>query len=265
MADIKISALPAASAIADSDQFETNQGGTSRRVTAAQLRLFQLPYFIEGLHLVYNSTTSVDITAGAAYIENLGYAVSRSSSINKTISGIVANTWYHLYAYNNAGTLDVEISTTPPDTAYYGTARSKVADNTRRYIGSVRTNGSSQIIKFYMEGLRVVYRADCTGAPFRVLANGTAYTAWTEVDFSAVVPVTGRSAYGVAQNTAPSGGVAVGDDNAGNGFSFVINPAQAFAAEWPLNSSQRAYYDYVTASAPSSGLYWDVWGYTFTR
>lgn len=39
MADtIKISELPAATIAHDTDQFETNQGGTSRRLTLAQLR-----------------------------------------------------------------------------------------------------------------------------------------------------------------------------------------------------------------------------------
>lgn len=42
MADIKISALPAASQVNASDQFEVNQGGTSRRITAEQLRAFPL-------------------------------------------------------------------------------------------------------------------------------------------------------------------------------------------------------------------------------
>ena len=220
---------------------------------------------ITGLVMVYNSTTSIDITAGSAHIQSLGYAVSRSSTINKTIAGIAANTWYHVYAYNNAGVLDFEFSTTAPAAAYSGTARSKTGDTSRRYIGSVRSNASSQIFKFLMEDTRIIYLENCTATPFRVLSNGTVHTGWTQVDFSAVVPITSRMAYGNAQNLAPSGGVGIGTDNAGTGFYYVINPAQAFAAFWPLDSSLSAYYDYITGSAPTTGLYWDVWGYIFTR
>ena len=43
MPDIKISGLPAASSVAGTDEFEANQSGTSRKVTAAQIRDGVLP------------------------------------------------------------------------------------------------------------------------------------------------------------------------------------------------------------------------------
>lgn len=43
MPDIKISGLPAASSVAGTDEFEANQSGTSRKVTAAQIRDAVLP------------------------------------------------------------------------------------------------------------------------------------------------------------------------------------------------------------------------------
>ena len=40
MANVKISGLPAAASVASTDQFETNQSGTSRRATASQISDF---------------------------------------------------------------------------------------------------------------------------------------------------------------------------------------------------------------------------------
>lgn len=40
MANVKISGLPAASSVSGTDQFETNQSGTSRRATAAQVATY---------------------------------------------------------------------------------------------------------------------------------------------------------------------------------------------------------------------------------
>ena len=249
MADIKLSQLLAASPAS----------------VAAGAALWTHKGHIQGLALEWVSATSLRAATGSAWIESLGYAVAVNSAITKSSLSLAANTWFHVYLFMNAGVPDIEIVTTAPAAAYSGSARSKTGDNTRRYLGSVRTNASGQIINFAMNGQTVIYLADCTLTPFRVLSNGTVHTGWTQVDFSAVVPVTSRTAYGNAQNLAPTGGVNVGSDSAGNGFVYVINPAQSFAAFWPLDASQRAYYDYLTASPPTTGLYWDVWGYTFER
>lgn len=40
MADTKISALPAASAVVDANEFAINEAGTSKKVTGTQVRLF---------------------------------------------------------------------------------------------------------------------------------------------------------------------------------------------------------------------------------
>lgn len=64
-------------------------------------------------------------------------------------SGLVANTLYYIYAYNNAGTLTLEASTTSPSTVNdldnWG-QRFKTAANDRVLVGMARTNASSQFV-----------------------------------------------------------------------------------------------------------------------
>lgn len=52
----KISALTAASSVTNTDQYEINQGGTSKRATALQIKQYVASYFIAQL------TTSADVT-----------------------------------------------------------------------------------------------------------------------------------------------------------------------------------------------------------
>lgn len=60
MPDIKISGLPAASSVAGTDEFEANQSGTSRKVTASQVRTFALSGYTGATTIVTLGT----ITAG---------------------------------------------------------------------------------------------------------------------------------------------------------------------------------------------------------
>lgn len=76
MADIKISELPAASSVADADQFETNQSGTSRRATAAQIRAGLAP-------------TTRTITAGTGLTGGGDLSANRTLSLSTPVA--VAN------------------------------------------------------------------------------------------------------------------------------------------------------------------------------
>src|SRR5690606_30899656 len=88
-----------------------------------------------------------------------------------------------------------ELSTTEPAAPYAGTARTKTGDTSRRYLGSVRSNGDATPIMFNFlhSGQFIKYRNPQDAAPFRVLREGTATTE-TVVSASAVVPVTARIA-----------------------------------------------------------------------
>jgi hypothetical protein len=95
------------------------------------------------------------------------------------------DTWYYVYAWNNAGTLDYEISDTEPDEALFW----KDGDDTRRYLGCFRTDGSGDIRKFTMTGREFTFRVDGIVAADRVLQPpGNDATSPTAVDLSAWVP-----------------------------------------------------------------------------
>ncbi|WP_414609303.1 hypothetical protein, partial [Stenotrophomonas pavanii] len=89
--------------------------------------------YIDGLKMEWVSGTQIRFTSGSAYIPSLGRALALAAAVTKTPT-LAASTWYHAYLYSNAGTPDVEVTTTAPDTPYSGTARTKAGDTSRRYI-----------------------------------------------------------------------------------------------------------------------------------
>jgi hypothetical protein len=246
MADIKFSQLLA----------------SSPATVAAAAALLTHKGHILGLGLEWVSATSIRATTGSAWIESLGYAVAVNSAITKSSLSLSANTWYHVYLFMSGSTADIEVVTTAPATAYSGTALSKTGDNTRRYLGSVRTDGSGNVIKFTMQRGMVTYQLDTTSAPNRVLSGGTA-TTWTSIDCSAVAPVTAGAVVAMAQNASASVTVQISQSAAGADFGMTVGTSQAFVAQLPLGASQTLHYQ--AAGAITGGLTVDVWGYTFER
>lgn len=217
---------------------------------------------ITGLVMSRNSGTSLTVSTGAAHIESTGRVLAVTTAITKSSLSLSNNTTYHLYLYSNSGTPDVEVVTTAPAAAYSGKARSKTGDTTRRYIGSVRTNGSGQVREFVHDGDSIRYQETVTAAPYRVLGPGTA-TSWTAIALSALVPATSKAAIMDIQVVGGSVGTDIASKAAGAGFSTTINPSQRTAAAFPIDSSQNFYYKAPLAGA--GALYVDVWGYTFER
>lgn len=226
--------------------------------------------FIQGLQLVYVSTTQIKITTGMAYVQSSG-KVQKLTADSTLTPSLSASTWYHLYLYDNSGTITIESSTTAPASPWIGTARSKTSDTTRRYLGSFRTNASSQIQNFQQSGggalVQIAWRVD-TGSVTRALSGGTASTA-TNISLANYVPPTCFMAFVRAINL---GDQAVFTDTsdctgtnvaASSGLLALGNGAQAFLFH-PLNSSQTMRYSF--APAPSTGaFYLDVYGYLLER
>ncbi|ALN79515.1 hypothetical protein [Lysobacter antibioticus] len=144
--------------------------------------------YIDGLRLLYVSANAVTADSGSAYIQGLARRVDVSTAIAKSSLSLSASTWYHVYLFESAGVADIEIVTTAPAAAYNGTARSKTGDTSRRYLGSVRTDGSGNILAFTHYGNRIAYDAGGSGT-LRPLANGNA-TSDTAVSLASYVPVT---------------------------------------------------------------------------
>lgn len=220
--------------------------------------------YIDGLKMEWVSGTQIRFTSGSAYIPSLGRALALTAALTKSPS-LAASTWYHAYLYSNAGTPDVEVSTTAPDTPYSGTARAKTGDTSRRYIGSFRTNASSQVYDFdhnWQKG-EVMYRLP--GTLFRVLSNGSATTA-TTVACATAIPVTSKSVYGRVLNLSTSANLIVGPGDAAittnDYFLGVSFGGQAVVAFLPTDSSQQLRY---LMSAAQSGAYIDAYGFAYER
>jgi hypothetical protein len=158
--------------------------------------------------------------------------------------------------------------TTAP-TSYSGDAYQKTGDASRRYLGSVKTNGSGSILSFLMQGNLILYREQIAAAPFRVLNGGTATTETTVNCGTAgtnagVIPVTSRVGVLRVVTTATNIGGALGtsDDNSTSLIrDFYTNTE--YVGETPLDSNQALTYRYL--SAPSGALYIDVQGYRLAR
>lgn len=227
---------------------------------------------IQGLRMEFVAVDSVRVTSGSAWIESLGYAVSVPSTITKSSLSLDPTTWYHVYLFLNNNIPDIELSDTAPNTAYSGTARSKTGDTSRRYLGSVKTNGSGQIYNFaVVNGGQVLYKNQQDSTPFRALGGGTATTE-TAVSLSAVIPVTADAANLRLINAATSPSNAAlytgtSDDSAAgpptSGIAAVGLGTSAFINH-PVNPSQQVTYWYNVAPAGTGGLI-DVYGYSYSR
>jgi hypothetical protein len=221
--------------------------------------------YISGLMLEYVSATQVKIKTGAASLPT-GTLLTVSSDLTLTPT-LGASTFYHCYVYSNSGTPAGECVTTAP-ASYQGTAYQKTADSSRRYVGSILTNASSQIINFaHVRGNVIQYRADLLTSPLLVLSNGVATTA-TSVSASGTVPPTARSLYARLNNIATTApalfGTSDGITPTASAGSYYLSGSREVYAELPLNSSQA--FLYIFASSPgASGLYVQANGYSFNR
>jgi hypothetical protein len=102
MANVKISDLTAASAVADANQFEINEAGSSKRVTAAQIKTY-----VGGGTAVYTGLSGTDGTpSGATYLLNA------SSPSAGDLAYVAANT--SLYQNNGNGWYKIATINTSP-------------------------------------------------------------------------------------------------------------------------------------------------------
>lgn len=226
--------------------------------------------YLSGLNLVWTSNTGFTVTSGAAYTEGLGTVIELAADSPQTPT-LTANAWYYVYLYVNVGTPSIEVSTTAPASPYRGNARSKSGDTSRRFIGSFRTNASSQIFNFIRVGNTVWYRCELGAAPHRVLSNGS-NTSQTNISLSAVVPPTSRLCYmrglNYATNTAAGAYTAVSDGTfsgpVNGGYLFYTPNQTPIHAFHPVDSSGNITYWY--AAAPTGGNFFvDVQAYQEER
>lgn len=257
----KISQLPAAAALTGAEQVPAVQGGATVQLPIGAIHT---PDYISGLKMVWNSANSLSVTSGAAYISSLGRVVRLGAAANLAGLVLAASTWYHLYLYLNAGAPAIECVPTAPAAAYYGTARTKTGDTSRRYIGSVVTDASGNLLKFSFFNNQVFY-LEKLGVR-EVLVGGQATTA-TPFSVAPLVPVT-ASAVMLCANNADTSVLAVVDSadmnySPGTARWMEVPTQDKFTFPIPVPSSQNLSYYY--SATPTGALYVEVVSYFFDR
>lgn len=200
----------------------------------ARAPLVQPKGYIDGLKMVWVSGTQIQVSAGAAYVPGPKRIAELAAATTLTPS-LAANTWYHLYLTVSGATVGVEAVTTAPAAAYYGTARAKTGDTSRRYIGSFRTDVSGLIYNFIIQGPQQIYMQEVP----RAVAGGNS-TTFIPVSLSGLVPIVSRSAIVAMTN---NGSAAVRFRPASSGFTgatrmygltagaFVVGPLPTDASQ----------------------------------
>lgn len=226
------------------------------------------PGFISGLGMLWNSANSLTAVNGVAYIPSEGKNVSVQANLTLSALVLSTNTWYHLYLFLSGGVPAIELVTTAPSAPYNGTARTKSGDNTRRYLGSVRTIAANTIAKFDQTGTFIKYYENLNVTPFAVVAGGTATVA-TSVSCADAVPVTSKDTFLLANNNATGQTIYMSNTNAVNPLSTLqwlgfLGPLQTLPrGTFPLNSSQA--FQYMYDAAPAGQFFARVVGYVYER
>lgn len=220
--------------------------------------------YIQGLLASYVDATHIQIGTGAAATQATGALLQLNSATSVTSLG--TSGWQHVYLYDSGGAAALEISATAPASPYFGTARSKTGDTSRRYLFSALADGSGNFYQFVHLGVGGVRYLETTSvAPFRAI-NNSAVTVSTTLALSGVIPVsaqklsarianlaTGAQAY---FNTPDMGAVSISN------YMLTSRPGNDGYYELITDASQQINY-YNNASGGS--LYVDVLGYEFLR
>ncbi len=106
---------------------------------------------IEGLEVVFVNSTALDIFPGSLWIPGLNRVLDFPSKIRKSGLAFTAGAWHYLYAFEDAGVPNIEVSTDAPTAPYRGGARTKggtTPDTSRRLIGAVYATSTSAMRRF---------------------------------------------------------------------------------------------------------------------
>jgi hypothetical protein len=260
----KISDLAAAAALTGAELVELVQAGANVKALIAALLP---PGYIEGLQLKYVGPNSITVTTGSAYVPGLGRLARLTADIALSGLALASNTMHHCYLYEASGSGAVEVVSTTPAAPYNGTARAKTGDASRRYIGSIATDASGNILAFRHSGTQMQYLATTYSGPCLVLAAGTATTP-TVVSCAKVVPVSSHCVLLGIYNNDPGVGVVLGTSDmgytlAGSAAPIFINPNSSALGPIALNDAQELLYQFRSSASSNLGL--RVAGYIFLR
>lgn len=223
--------------------------------------------YIDGLELVWGAS-AITVQPGACYIPGSSFLYELTTAATINLTGLTANTLYHVYAYAGAGNApSVELSSVAPVANALG-GYSKTSDVTRRYLGSVLASSATAVYRFVQDGSRIYYNAPgITAAPFAILPTGSAVLPGASVAVGAVVPLTAVAIVLQAGNNDPSVVARISNDDLGpitvNNFRQTVRPATVLEIDALISSTRTISYAFDTT--PTSVLTLRVSGYTFKR
>lgn len=102
---------------------------------------------VDTWRLEFTSATSLTLVGtgdGGGKITIDGEIVSFTTNPTASNSGLSANTLYRVYAYKSGATVALELATTAADVEVYEAYGKKTGDASRRIVGLIYTDGSSQ-------------------------------------------------------------------------------------------------------------------------
>lgn len=241
------------------------------RATISTVLSLALQGFVSGLGVEWVSATQLKLLTGAAHIQSGDVILKLTADSTKTLSSLSANTWYYVYVFESSGALDWEHSTTAPAAPYFGAARSKTGDSSRRFVFCFRTNASGQLYNFLYNPLsgEMNYQIDYSVSPFRIVGPGQS-TSFTTVNASAVAPPISTLAVMRIQNyslppthTTGTGRVTIPSDTGVDRLIVNIDADSTYSIA--MNSSQQISYKVDGGIAGAGGLYIDVKAFFFAR
>lgn len=195
-------------------------------------------------------TSGIGVYVGAIESVTVGTSVltqPAETEIAGSLPLASVSTWHYVYAYDNAGSLALQVSTDPPDAAL---AWKSTGDLTHRYLGCFRTDGSGNPI--YLEAAGGTYQWMNALASREALAAGAATVA-TNVGCAAFAPPHARLLR-LRLKTSDTSGADRTSSLLPTGTGVTIDqgeaPANAFgvrAAEMPCDVARS--FDYLVSHA----------------
>jgi hypothetical protein len=222
---------------------------------------------IAGLELSWVSASAINISVGSAYIPSINRIIEVTSTINLTSLSLGNSVYGYVYLLAN-GT--AECVTTAPAAPYSGFARAKGSDTSRRFLGTLLTNSSGNIIQFthdsYVGKMRYI---DNTNT--RLVSNGLNSTPDVTTDLSSFVPPQVRRVHLLMTNLSSNRVLYIGSGDytvSATLFETYLDStgtANGVDKDATIGCSSAQLIKYVFSNSTTAGLYMSVLGYILER